>query len=109
MTAPGNDAVSTTAEVVAGATLLLFTTGRGTPLGTAVPTMKISSNSPLAEKKPKWIDFDAGVLAGAQSDLPAVTRKLLDLVLDVASGRRMARNEVNGMREIAIFKTGVTL
>lgn len=109
VTAPGNDAVSVTAEMVAGATLLLFTTGRGTPLGTAVPTMKISSNTALAEKKPKWIDFDAGVLAGAQSDLPAVTKKLLDLVLDVASGRRMARNEVNGMREIAIFKTGVTL
>jgi altronate hydrolase len=109
VSAPGNDAVSTTAEVVAGATLLLFTTGRGTPLGNAVPTVKISSNTALAEKKPKWIDFDAGVLVQPNADREAVAGKLMDLVLDIASGRRQARNEINGMREIAIFKTGVTL
>ncbi len=119
VSAPGNDAVSVTAEVVAGATLLLFTTGRGTPLGTAVPTLKISSNTALAEKKPKWIDFDAGMLAavaakgvgpnGRPADRQDLARRLLDLVLEVAGGKKLARNELNGMREIAIFKTGVTL
>jgi altronate hydrolase len=86
---------------------VLFTTGRGTPLGFPVPTIKISSNSPLAERKPQWIDFDAGaLLAGtARAD---VEQALLRLVLDVAGGRP-ARNERNGERAIAIWKRGVTL
>ena len=105
--APGNDAVSSTALVAAGATILLFTTGRGTPLGFPVPTLKISSNSELATRKPGWIDFDAGVLLqGVESELAADS--LLDLVLATASGRH-ARNETNGEREIAIWKQGVTL
>jgi altronate hydrolase len=105
--APGNDAVSSTALVAAGATILLFTTGRGTPLGFPVPTLKISSNSELATRKPGWIDFDAGVLLqGVESELAA--DRLLDLVLATASGRQ-ARNETNGEREIAIWKQGVTL
>jgi altronate hydrolase len=105
--APGNDAVSGTALAAAGATVVLFTTGRGTPLGFPVPTIKISSNSPLAERKPQWIDFDAGaLLAGtARAD---VEQALLRLVLDVAGGRP-ARNERNGERAIAIWKRGVTL
>lgn len=108
VSAPGNDAVSTTAEVIAGATLLLFTTGRGTPLGTPVPTIKISTNTALAQRKPKWIDFDAGrLLDGASID--SLSRDLMTVVIDVASGRRRARNEENNMREFAIFKTGVTL
>ena len=85
--APGNDAVSSTALVAAGATILLFTTGRGTPLGFPVPTLKISSNSELATRKPGWIDFDAGVLLrGVEPELAA--DRLLDLVLATASGRR---------------------
>ncbi len=105
--APGNDAVSSTALAAAGATIILFTTGRGTPLGFPAPTLKISSNSPLAEKKPHWIDFDAGpVLAGAPFEQAA--DDLFQLVLDTASGKP-ARNELNDEREIAIWKDGVTL
>jgi altronate hydrolase len=105
--APGNDAVSSTALVAAGATVLLFTTGRGTPLGFPVPTLKIASNSALAAKKPHWIDFDAGTVLGGQS-AHAAGEALLRLVIDTASGKP-ARNEVNGEREIAIWKSGVTL
>jgi altronate hydrolase len=105
--APGNDAVSSTALVAAGATILLFTTGRGTPLGFPVPTLKVASNSGLAARKPGWIDFDAGsLLAGEAPELLA--DRLLDLVIETASGRP-ARNEINGEREIAIWKQGVTL
>jgi altronate hydrolase len=105
--APGNDAVSSTALVAAGATVLLFTTGRGTPLGFPVPTLKISSNSALAARKPHWIDFDAGRVL-AEDSPRAAANDLLQLVIETASGR-LARNEVNGEREIAIWKTGVTL
>lgn len=105
--APGNDAVSSTALAAAGATIILFTTGRGTPLGFPVPTIKIASNSLLATSKPNWIDFDAGsVLFG--DDVAPVRDALVDLVLNVASGARV-RAEDNGEREIAIWKTGVTL
>ncbi len=104
---PGNDAVSSTAIAAAGATVLLFTTGRGTPLGFPAPTLKISSNSALAQAKPRWIDFDAGVLlTGASMDERA--QALLDLVIATASGR-LTCAERNGERELAIWKTGVTL
>ena len=107
--APGNDGVSCTAMAAAGANLILFTTGRGTPLGVPVPTLKISSNSGLAGRKPGWIDFDAGVLAGPDTPaLEVVARSLWDMVLDIADGRP-ARNESNGFREITIWKQGVTL
>ncbi|MHB1628022.1 MAG: UxaA family hydrolase [Bacilli bacterium] len=106
--APGNDMVSVTALAASGAHMILFTTGRGTPMGGAVPTLKISSNTELAERKKHWIDFDAGRLLDGVSmrDLAA---ELYRLVIDVASGRLQARNEVNDYREIAIFKDGVTL
>jgi altronate hydrolase len=107
--APGNDGVSCTAMTAAGATMLLFTTGRGTPLGFPVPTVKVSSNSDIARKKPHWIDFDAGRLLGGHGTLDALADELLALVLDVASGRRLANNEKHGYREIAIWKEGVTL
>ena len=105
--APGNDGVSSTALVAAGATILLFTTGRGTPLGFPVPTLKISSNSALAEHKAHWIDFDAGKALGAV-DPEAITDELLQLIVQTASGQP-ARNELNEQREIAIWKDGVTL
>ncbi|GMO40523.1 MAG: altronate dehydratase family protein [Treponemataceae bacterium] len=104
---PGNDIVSSTAMTAAGAHLILFTTGRGTPLGAPVPTLKISSNTALATKKPGWIDFDAGAMLTGSPD--SLCRELLDLIADVASGRKKTRNEINGCREIAIFKNGVTL
>ncbi|HEV7893172.1 MAG TPA: altronate dehydratase family protein [Pyrinomonadaceae bacterium] len=109
LAAPGNDGVSATAEVVAGANLVLFTTGRGTPLGVPVPTLKISSNTELARRKPKWIDFDAGVLVNDEVSQERAAEELLDMVVRVASGEAEAKNESNGFREIAIFKTGVTL
>jgi altronate hydrolase len=105
--APGNDGVSSTALVAAGATVLLFTTGRGTPLGFPAPTLKISSNSMLAANKPHWIDFDAGRVLG-DGDAQCLEDELLDLIVATASGQP-ARNEANEEREIAIWKDGVTL
>jgi altronate hydrolase len=107
--APGNDGVSATAEAIAGANLILFTTGRGTPLGVPVPTLKISTNTALARRKPRWIDFDAGTILTGEATFERATDDLLDLVLRVASGEVRAKNELNDFREIAIFKTGVTL
>jgi altronate hydrolase len=105
--APGNDAVSATALTAAGATVILFTTGRGTPLGFPVPTLKIATNSALAAAKPRWIDFDAGALLDGRG-MAALADALQQLVLDTASGKQ-ARNEINDEREIALWKTGVTL
>jgi altronate hydrolase len=107
--APGNDGVSSTAMTASGATVLLFTTGRGTPLGFPVPTLKVSSNSAIAERKPHWIDFNAGALLDGTSTMDQLENELFALVLDVASGRRKANNEIHGVREIAIWKEGVTL
>ncbi len=106
--APGNDGVSSTALTAAGAHCVLFTTGRGTPLGVPAPTLKIASNTPLAERKPNWIDFDAGRLLDEDVQPEAITDELISLILDCASGKP-ARNEVNGFREITIWKQGVTL
>ena len=105
--APGNDAVSSTALTAAGATVILFTTGRGTPLGFPAPTLKIATNSGLAQRKPHWIDFDAGRVA-AGHDLDDTAAALMRLVLDTASGQP-TRAEENGEREIALWKRGVTL
>jgi len=105
--APGADGVSSTALVAAGATVLLFTTGRGTPLGFPAPTLKIASNTTLAQRKPHWIDFNAGAVLEGQS-FEAAAADLFQLVLDTASGKP-ARNEENDEREIAIWKGGVTL
>ena len=107
--APGNDGVSSTAMTASGATVLLFTTGRGTPLGFPVPTLKVSSNTPIAEKKPHWIDFNAGALLDGTATMGQLEDELFSLVLDVASGRKRANNEIHGVREIAIWKEGVTL
>ena len=105
---PGNDGVSSTALVAAGAHMVLFTTGRGTPMGFPAPTIKISSNSALAQRKPNWIDFDAGPIARGASDFAQLSSELFDHVLEVASGKP-TKSEVNGFREISIWKDGVTL
>ena len=107
LSAPGNDLVASTALAASGCQMVLFTTGRGTPFGSFVPTMKISTNSRLAARKPSWIDFNAGVLAEDEA-MESVSQRFIDFVLDAASGN-MVNNEKNGWREIAIFKTGVTL
>lgn len=105
---PGNDLVSSTALTAAGAHLILFTTGRGTPFGAPAPTMKISSNTPLATKKSGWIDFNAGVVADGTRTLNEAAQDLMALVLEVASGKQ-TKTEEKGFREISIFKGGVTL
>ncbi len=107
LSAPGNDLVASTALSAAGCHLILFTTGRGTPFGSFVPTMKISSNSSLYARKPSWIDFDAGTLVTG-TPMAALFHDLAVLILDTASGR-LTRNERNGYQEISIFKNGITL
>jgi len=104
---PGNDLVSTTALGASGCHLVLFTTGRGTPFGSFIPTIKISSNSQIAKLKPHWIDFNAGELIEEQ-EMEDLLEKLIDFVIEVASGKPV-NHEKTGIHEIAIFKTGVTL
>ncbi|SDJ77685.1 UxaA family hydrolase [Sediminibacillus albus] len=105
---PGNDLVSTTALAASGAHIVLFTTGRGTPFGGPVPTVKISTNSALAEKKKNWIDFNAGqLLEGKSKD--ELTNTFFDYIIDLASGKERANNEKFGFKEISIFKDGVIL
>jgi len=104
--APGNDAISSTALAAAGATMILFTTGRGTPLGFPVPTVKVASNHTLAATKPHWIDFDAALALdeGPQAaDAAFITR-----LTAIASGSPTAA-ETAGQRAIAIWRRGVTL
>lgn len=107
LSAPGNDLVAATALASTGCQLVLFTTGRGTPFGTFVPTMKISTNTPLYRNKPHWIDFNAGRIA-EDEDMEEVSERFIRYVIDVASGT-LVDNEKQGYREIAIFKSGVTL
>ncbi|MFI3247958.1 MAG: altronate dehydratase family protein [Rikenellaceae bacterium] len=107
MNSPGNDLVAATALAASGCQMVLFTTGRGTPFGTFVPTMKISTNSDLSRRKPTWIDFNAGgVVEGRSFEETLVD--FTNYVIRVASGE-MVNNEKSGYKEIAIFKTGVTL
>lgn len=101
---PGNDIIAITNLAAAGAHLVLFTTGRGTPLGGPVPTVKIATNSELAKRKSGWIDFDAS----STLDGDDLTDELFEYVLEVVEGKE-TRNEINGYREIAIFKNGITL
>lgn len=101
---PGNDMVAVTNLAASGVHLILFTTGRGTPLGSVVPTIKISTNKKLAHKKSNWIDFDGSPFGQDK----ALCNKLFDFVIDTANGKK-TKNEINGYEEIAIFKDGVTL
>lgn len=107
LSAPGNDLVASTALAVSGCHIVLFTTGRGTPFGTFVPTAKISTNTRLFEHKPGWIDFNAGTLVEGES-MASVAARFITFVTDIAGGRQ-TNNEKKGYREIAIFKTGITL
>ena len=107
LSAPGNDLVASTALASAGCQIVLFTTGRGTPFGTFVPTMKIATNSTLASRKPNWVDFNAGKLVEG-TPMSELLRAFIHKIIAVANGDK-ARNEINGYREISIFKNGVTL
>ena len=101
---PGNDIVAITNLMAAGVHMILFTTGRGTPVGAPVPTVKIATNHSLAERKANWIDFDASPTLDGNS----LTDELFDYVVSVAEGAE-TKNEINNYREISIFKDGVTL
>ncbi len=107
LSAPGNDLVASTALASCGCHIVLFTTGRGTPFGTFVPTMKISTNSNLAKNKPTWIDFNAGVIV-ENEPMEKTCERFIDYIIRVASGEQV-NNEKKDYREIAIFKNGVTL
>ncbi|OAT59294.1 altronate hydrolase [Obesumbacterium proteus ATCC 12841] len=107
LSAPGNDAVATSALAGAGCHMVLFSTGRGTPYGGFVPTVKLATNTEIATKKPHWIDFDAGqLLHGKTMDQLLVS--FIDMIVNIANGHQ-TRNEINDFRELAIFKSGVTL
>ncbi len=105
---PGNDLISSTALTAAGAHLILFTTGRGTPFGAPAPTIKIATNTPLAQKKSIWMDFNAGVVADGKQTIDENGAELMDFVLSIASGKQ-TKTEQKGFREISIFKDGVVL
>ncbi|MDR0659029.1 MAG: altronate dehydratase family protein [Mediterranea sp.] len=107
LSAPGNDLVASTALAAAGCHIVLFTTGRGTPFGTIVPTMKISTNTALFNNKPTWIDFNAGVIVDGEP-MEETCKRFISYIIRVAGGEPV-NNEKKGYREIAIFKTGVTL
>ena len=108
LNAPGNDLVASNALVVSGAHVVLFTTGRGTPFGCPVPTVKVSSNTPLYEKKKNWIDFNAGALLDGVS-MDKLTDEFYEYLLKLASGEVHAKSEMLDKHELAIFKDGVTL
>ena len=105
---PGNDLVATTTLGCSGCQMVLFTTGRGTPFGGFIPTVKIATNTALATKKSNWIDFNAGDLVD-KMDMDELLENFIDLLCDIASGRKQAKNEENNFREISIFKDGVVL
>lgn len=107
LSAPGNDAVATSALAGAGCHMVLFSTGRGTPYGGFVPTVKLATNSEIAAKKLHWIDFDAGKLIHG-TDMDTLLQEFVDLIVNIANGQQ-ARNEINDFRELAIFKSGMTL
>lgn len=104
LTGPGNDIVAVTNLTASGCNMILFSTGRGTPLGAPVPTIKVSTNSELAERKPHWVDFNAGEIINGKD----LTEDFFDYIIDVANGES-TNNEKHGYREISIFKDGVTL
>lgn len=105
--APGNDLVAASSLALSGCQLVLFTTGRGTPFGSFVPTMKISTNTKLYNFKHNWIDFNAGTLLEDES-MDSVLKRFVDFIIEVSDGKKL-KHEESGFKEIAIFKTGVTL
>ena len=105
---PGNDIVAISGMMASGCHIILFSTGRGTPVGSPVPTVKIATNTPLAERKSNWIDWNAVRLV-EDKKMDEYAEEFFKYILDVASDRKKTKNEINGYREIAIFKNGVTL
>lgn len=106
--APGNDMVSTTALTAAGCHVVLFSTGRGTPFGSPVPTLKVFTNAALSKRKPNWMDFNAGVIADGKASIDEAAEELWKLVLETAAGKLTSAERRNS-REISIWKDGVVL
>jgi len=107
LSSPGNDLVSSSALAASGCQMVLFTTGRGTPFGSFVPTLKVATNTDLANRKPNWIDFNAGILVEGQ-EMDQVAQAFIDYIIKVASGE-LINHEKTNFRELAIFKSGITL
>ena len=107
LSAPGNDLVAATALASSGCHIVLFTTGRGTPFASPVPTVKVATNTALYNRKKNWIDFNCGVLVEG-TDMETLSRDFFDYVIEVASGRQ-TKSEEAGFHDLAIFKQGVTL
>ena len=105
---PGNDIVAISGLMASGCHIILFSTGRGTPVGAPVPTIKIATNSELAKRKANWIDWNAGRLV-EDKDMDSYAEEFFQFILDVASKKQRTKNEINDYREISIFKDGVTL
>lgn len=105
---PGNDIVAISGMMASGCHIILFSTGRGTPVGSPVPTVKIATNSDLAGRKSNWIDWNAGRLI-EDKEMDSYAEEFFKFILDVASDKVKTKNEINDYREIAIFKNGVTL
>lgn len=105
---PGNDLCAVTTLAASGCQMVLFTTGRGTPFGGFVPTVKVATNTAMATKKKNWIDFNAGDLVD-KMDMNELLEHFIDLICDIASGKKTTKNEDNNFREISIFKDGVIL
>ena len=108
LSAPGNDLVATTALGASGCHLVMFTTGRGNPYGGFIPTMKISTNTDLADRKKRWIDFNAGKLISENITMNELLEEFLDCVVEIVNGKK-AKNEINEFKGMSIFKSGVTL
>ena len=108
LSAPGNDLVASTALAAAGCQLILFTTGRGTPFSTFVPTMKVSTNSDLARRKPQWIDFDAGTIVSQAEPMDSLLKRFITCVMDVVNGQSTKAEQAH-IYDMAIWKDGVTL
>lgn len=105
---PGNDLCAVTTLACSGCQMVLFTTGRGTPFGGFVPTVKVATNTQMATKKSNWIDFNAGDLVD-KLDMNQLLENFIDLICNIASGKKQTKNEINNFREISIFKDGVVL
>ena len=108
LSAPGNDLVASTALAAAGCQLVLFTTGRGTPFSTFVPTLKVATNSDLARRKPQWMDFNAGTIVSQAEPMDTILQRFIACVMDVVGGQP-TRAEQAHIHDMAIWKDGVTL
>lgn len=107
---PGNDVESTTGLAGSGANIIVFTTGLGTPTGNPiVPTIKFSSNTMLFERMGDIIDIDAGTIVSGNDTIESKGNELLELIIEIASGRQLTKAEVLGQNDFIPWKRGISL